>query len=51
MVDDILSPKDRIAEPGGPMKIIFLGEAAKDSGNLGFSEAWPLWNYKPTATT
>lgn len=26
------------------MKTIFLGEAASDSGSLGFSEAWPLWH-------
>ena len=24
------------------MKTIFLGEAANDSGKVGFSEAWPL---------
>lgn len=24
------------------MKMIFLGEAARDSGSLGFSDAWPL---------
>lgn len=24
------------------MKMIFLGEAARDSGSFGFSEAWPL---------
>lgn len=39
IVDEILSPSDRIADPGGPMKMIFLGEAANDSGSLGFSEA------------
>jgi hypothetical protein len=31
-----------MAEPGGPMKTIFFGEAARDSGSLGFSEACPL---------
>jgi hypothetical protein len=31
-----------MAEPGGPMKTIFLGLAASDSGSLGFSEACPL---------
>lgn len=25
------------------MKTIFFGEAASDSGNFGFSEAWPLF--------
>jgi hypothetical protein len=24
------------------MKTIFLGDAARDSGSFGFSEAWPL---------
>lgn len=42
MVDEILSPRERMAEPGGPIKMIFFEEAASDSGNLGFSEAWPL---------
>ena len=42
IVEEILSPSERIAEPGGPMKTIFFGEAASDSGNLGFSEACPL---------
>src|SRR4051812_34897731 len=42
MVDEILSPRDRMAEPGGPMKTIFLGDAASDSGSFGFSDAWPL---------
>jgi hypothetical protein len=42
MVDEILSPSERMADPGGPMKTIFLGDAASDSGSLGFSEAWPL---------
>ena len=42
MVEEILSPSDRMAEPGGPMKTIFFGEAASDSGSLGFSEACPL---------
>jgi hypothetical protein len=27
------------------MKRIFLGEAARDSGNLGFSDACPLWKW------
>lgn len=26
------------------MKMIFFGDAARDSGNRGFSEAWPLQN-------
>lgn len=39
MVEEILSPRERIAEPGGPMKMIFFGEAAKDSGSFGFSDA------------
>lgn len=43
MVDEILSPRDRMADPGGPINMIFLGDAANDSGSLGFSEAWPLW--------
>jgi hypothetical protein len=28
-----------MAEPGGPMKTILFGDAARDSGSLGFSEA------------
>src|SRR5689334_14087539 len=42
IVDEILSPSERIADPGGPIKMIFFGEAASDSGSLGFSDAWPL---------
>ena len=42
IVEEILSPSERMAEPGGPMKTIFFGDAAKDSGSLGFSEACPL---------
>jgi hypothetical protein len=38
-VEEILSPSDRMAEPGGPMKTIFFGDAANDSGSFGFSEA------------
>jgi hypothetical protein len=37
IVDEILSPKDRIAEPGGPINTIF--DLARVSGNFGFSEA------------
>lgn len=40
MVDEILSPRDRIADPGGPIKTIF--DFARVSGSRGFSEAWPL---------
>lgn len=29
------------------MKMIFFDEAARDSGNLGFSEAWPLDQIRP----
>ncbi|MBE3050140.1 hypothetical protein IMZ48_48115 [Candidatus Bathyarchaeota archaeon] len=42
IVDEILSPSERMADPGGPMKTIFFGDAARDSGSFGFSEAWPL---------
>ena len=28
------------------MNMIFLGEAARDSGSFGFSEAWPLGFYQ-----
>jgi len=31
-----------MADPGGPIKTIFFGEAASDSGSFGFSEACPL---------
>jgi len=31
-----------MAEPGGPMKMIRFEDAARDSGSLGFSDAWPL---------
>ena len=37
MVDEILSPRERMAEPGGPMKMIL--DFAKVSGRRGFSEA------------
>jgi hypothetical protein len=37
MVDEILSPKDRMADPGGPMKMIL--ERASVSGSRGFSDA------------
>src|ERR1700761_8840902 len=50
IVDEILSPSDRIADPGGPMKTIFLCEAARDSGSLGFSEACPLFENQYSAT-
>jgi len=39
MVDEILSPSERMAEPGGPMKTILCLDAASDSGRRGFSEA------------
>src|ERR1700738_1138576 len=42
IVEEILSPRDLIADPGGPMKTIFFGLAANDSGSFGFSEACPL---------
>lgn len=42
MVEEILSPKDRMADPGGPMKMIFCLEAARESGRRGFSDACPL---------
>jgi len=29
------------------MKTIFLGEAARDSGSFGFSDAWPLFLVSP----
>ena len=34
-----------MAEPGGPMKMIFFGDAARDSGSAGFSDACPLGSY------
>jgi hypothetical protein len=37
MVEEILSPKERMADPGGPMKTIL--DLARVSGNRGFSEA------------
>jgi hypothetical protein len=43
MVEEILSPRERMAEPGGPMKTILCFEAARDSGSRGFSEACPLF--------
>jgi hypothetical protein len=42
MVDDILSPSNLMAEPGGPMKTIFCLEADRASGSFGFSDACPL---------
>lgn len=42
MVDEILSPSERMAEPGGPMKMILCFDAASDSGSRGFSDACPL---------
>ena len=41
MVLEILSPKLRIALPGGPMKTILFLLAAKLSGKRGFSDACP----------
>ena len=56
MVEEILSPNDRIADPGGPMKTILCFDAARDSGSLGFSEAWPhpaqtAWTPERSATS
>lgn len=33
------------------MNTIFFGDAARDSGNFGFSDAWPLYHNErnPTA--
>jgi hypothetical protein len=45
-VDEILSPSDRMAEPGGPMKTIRFGDAASDSGSFGFSDACPLVRHR-----
>lgn len=42
MVEEILSPRERMAEPGGPMKTTLFFNLARLSGSLGFSEAWPL---------
>ena len=41
MVDEILSPKARMADPGGPKKAMPLAVRANESGSLGFSDAWP----------
>lgn len=38
-VNEILSPRERIADAGRPMKMIFFGDAARASGNRGFSDA------------
>ena len=58
MVEEILSPSDRMAEPGGPIKTIL--DFASVSGRRGFSEACPLcqldierfnliiWGYSPS---
>lgn len=37
-----MSPRERIAEPGGPIKTILFLLAARESGRRGFSDAWPL---------
>ncbi len=41
-IDEILFPRERMAEPGGPMNTIGRRNAASDSGNFGFSDARPL---------